>query len=90
MHHLTISYPDEILTALNLGAEEFETEARLLLAIKLYETGQLTTGLAAKVADIPRSEFIQLLGQYGLSPFVQDADELAHDLINARNARHRE
>lgn len=90
MHHLTIPYPDEVLTALNINPEEFETEARLLLAIKLFETGQLTTGLAAKVANLSRSEFIEILGRYGVSPFVQEIDEVMDDLSSARNARHRQ
>ncbi len=35
----TISYPPEVLWALQKDPEEFEAEARLLLALKLYETG---------------------------------------------------
>ena len=34
---LTIPYPEELLSSLKKSPEEFETEARLLLAVKLYE-----------------------------------------------------
>jgi predicted HTH domain antitoxin len=85
---LTIEYPQELLWALQQEPEEFAAEAQILLAIKLYETGKLSTGLAAKVAGLPRSAFIYLLGQHGLSPFGQTSDELEDDLANARAARH--
>ena len=40
MNTLTIEYPSEILWALQEEPEEFATEARLLLALKLYEMGK--------------------------------------------------
>ncbi|HEX2643848.1 MAG TPA: UPF0175 family protein [Thermoanaerobaculia bacterium] len=83
----TISYPPEVLWALQKGPEEFETEARLLLALKLYETGKLTSGLAAKLAGVPRVTFLFLLGQHGLSPFGVEPKELERDLEHARRAR---
>lgn len=87
MNTLSIKYPPEVLWALQQEPEEFEREARLLLALKLYESGKLTTGLAAKIAGIPRTRFIFLLGEYGLSPFGETADELERDLKHARKAR---
>jgi predicted HTH domain antitoxin len=56
--------------------DEFEAEARLLLALKLYESGKLSTGLAAKLAGIPRINFLFILGQHGLSPFGETPNEL--------------
>jgi len=88
MNTLTIEYPSEVLWALQKEPEEFETVARLLLALKLYETGKLTTGLAAQLAGVPRINFMFLLGQYGLSPFGELPDELEEDLANARQASH--
>ena len=85
-----IEYPSEVLWALQQNPEEFESEARLLLAVKLYELGRLSTGLAAKLAGVPRGEFLFLLGRYGLSPFGEVSEELERDLENARRASHRE
>jgi len=76
MNVLTIPYPNEVLSALQQSQAEFEAKARLLLAVKLYEQGHLTTGLAAKIAGVPRVTFMFLLGQYGLSPFGETAEEL--------------
>jgi predicted HTH domain antitoxin len=85
---LTIEYPQELLWALQQEPEEFAAQAQILLAVKLYETGKLSTGLAARVAGVPRSTFFYLLGQYGLSPFGQSPDELEDDLTHARTASH--
>lgn len=81
--HVT-RYPPEILEALQQEPEDFEREARLLLAVKLYEAEKLGTGLAARLAGVPRSEFLVLLGKHGLSPFGVEPDELAQDLGEAR------
>jgi predicted HTH domain antitoxin len=87
---LSIEYPQELLWALQQEPEEFAAQAQILLAIKLFETGKLSTGLAARLAGVPRSTFFYLLGQHGLSPFGQSADELEDDLTHARAARHRQ
>ena len=89
MNTLTIEYPVEVLWALQQEPDEFAAEARLLLAIKLYETGKLSTGLAAQVAGVPRVTFIYLLGQYGLSPFGETPEELEEDFANAQRAARR-
>jgi predicted HTH domain antitoxin len=74
--------------ALQQEPAEFENEARLLLALKLYETGKLSTGLASQLAGMPRSAFIFELSQRGLSPFGQSPEEIEEDLANARRASH--
>ena len=81
-----IPYPPEILWALQQEPEEFENDARLLLAVKMYETGRLSTGLAARLAGVPRTTFLFLLGRHGLSPFGEAPEELERDLENARRA----
>jgi predicted HTH domain antitoxin len=86
MGDYTIPYPPEILGALQQEPKEFEADARLLLALKMYETGKLSTGLAARLAGVPRVTFLFLLGQHGLSPFGETPEELEGDLENARRA----
>lgn len=36
-HHLTIEHPESLLAALNLSQEDFEWEARMARAAKLFE-----------------------------------------------------
>jgi predicted HTH domain antitoxin len=83
---LTIEYPEEVLWALHEQPEEFTHDARRLLALKLYESGKLSTGLAARLAGMDRVEFMFELSRAGLSPFGETADELAEDLERARAA----
>ena len=89
MNTLTIEYSPELLWALQQEPEEFAAEARLLLALKLYETGKLSTGLAAQLAGVPRTTFFYILGQHHLSPFGVDADELESDFEHAQRAARR-
>jgi predicted HTH domain antitoxin len=63
--------------------QEFESEAKLLLAVKLYEMDRISTGAAAKLAGMSRVAFMFELSRFGLSPMGQDASELAQDLANA-------
>jgi predicted HTH domain antitoxin len=60
-----------------------ETEARLLLAMKLFEIGRLSCGQAAEVAGVSKRAFMELLGQHGVAVFNAPADEVARDLGNA-------
>ena len=89
MKTITIEYQPDILWALQQEPEDFAKEARLLLAIKLYELERLSSGLAAQLAEMPRELFLFLLRQYHISPFEVTQDELEADLIHARQARHK-
>ena len=80
---LTIPYSDDLLLSLKKSPQEFEAEARLLLAVKLYEMGRVSTGVAARLAGISRVEFMFELARFGLSPIGQEPGELAEDLANA-------
>lgn len=83
MKVLTIPYSDDLLLSMKRSPQEFESEARLLLAIKLYEMDRISTGAAAQLAGVSRVAFMFELARFGLSPMGQDAGELAEDLANA-------
>ena len=70
MTTLTIEYPPEVLDALNQDSSEFEAQARLLLALKLYENGKLSTGLAAKLAGMRARCFCLSWASTGSPRFV--------------------
>jgi predicted HTH domain antitoxin len=80
---LTIPYPEDILLSLKESPAEFEAEARLLLAVKLYELGRLSTGMAARLAGMNRVAFMFALDRFGLSPIGLEPGEVAQDLANA-------
>ncbi|MGE5263650.1 MAG: UPF0175 family protein [Acidobacteriota bacterium] len=83
MNVLTIPYPEELLLSLKENPEQFEAEARLLLAVKLYELGKVSTGMAAQLAGMDRVAFLFELGRFGLSPIGVEPNELAEDTANA-------
>ena len=55
-------------------------EARLMLAIKLYETSHLSLGQAAKLSGYSKPTFMELLGKNGVAVFNYPADELAREM----------
>lgn len=73
---LKISYSDEILLSLKETKEQFEEEAKFLLALKLYELGKISSGKAAKLAGLERIGFLMRLGKFKVSPFQIELNEI--------------
>ena len=74
---LQIELPDELLasaTDIETLAHQAETRAREALLVKLYDLGRVSTGRAAKILGISRRDFLDLLGQHGVSEFDEDMD----------------
>lgn len=80
---LTIQYPELLPAALQKSKAEFEQEARMAMAVKLFEMKRLSSGMAAALAGVDRVTFLLTLHQYGASMIDLDEDELQSDLQNA-------
>jgi predicted HTH domain antitoxin len=65
---------------MELPPEVSEDEARLLLAIKLYELGRLSLGQSAKLAGYLKQAFIELLGKYGVPVIAYLPEELREEV----------
>jgi predicted HTH domain antitoxin len=55
-------------------------EARLLLMVKLFETGRLSLGQAAKLAGYSKPTFIELLGKMGVPVIDYPAEDLQQEI----------
>ena len=83
---LTIEYPDLLPDDLNLSRQQFEGEARLALAAKLYEMGRVSSAQAAQMAGLDRVRFLFALERMGVSFMNLDEDELKQEFAHAREA----
>ena len=81
---MTIDYDEELLQVLELSPEQFQEEARMFIAVKLYELGHLSTGAAAQFALVPKPVFLTRLADYGVATFNMSPKELEQDVIVAQ------
>ncbi len=65
---------------IELPPEVQNEEAKLLLMIKLFETGKLSLGQAAKFAGYSKRAFMELLGKYGVPVFDYPDTELEGEI----------
>jgi predicted HTH domain antitoxin len=75
---LKIMSTTELKVDLPLGLSE--SEAKLLLAIKLYEVEKASLGQAAKLAGFSKRTFMEILGQYRVPIFAYSPEELRQEL----------
>ncbi len=68
---MTLTIPE------NTGLNEIETKR--FLAAKLYESGKLSLGQAAKLAGLSTVAFSEILSDYDVSLFNYDSSEIAKD-----------
>jgi len=52
-------------------------EARLALAVKLFEMSRLSLGQAARAAGFSKRAFMEVLGKFGVPVFSYPAEDLA-------------
>jgi predicted HTH domain antitoxin len=85
-HTLSLEYSEKLPDALHMTRAEFEHEARLAMAAKLFETGKLTSGQAARLVGMARVAFLGELGRLGVSAIQVQPDDLEQDLAAAEAA----
>jgi len=80
---LTIDYPESLPDVLQESRDEFEQEAKLAMALKLFEMKRLSSGQAAALAGLARVDFLLLLHRHGVAMIDIPDDELEADVRNA-------
>ena len=80
---LVIDYPASLPDVLQKSREEFEQEAKMAMAVKLFEMKRLSSGQAARLAGVDRVSFLLNLHRYGVSMIDLDEDDLQADMQHA-------
>ncbi len=75
MKTITLNIPD----SLDLDSQDLA----MIIPSRLYEQGKLSLGQAAKVANLSKRAFSELLGKYNVSIFNYPASDIASDVANA-------
>lgn len=73
-----LDLPDEAVGAMD--DRELEKLAREALLVRLYDLGQVSSGLAAQTLGVSRRQFLEMLGRYGVTAFddAMDPQREAH------------
>ncbi|SLM29309.1 conserved hypothetical protein [Desulfamplus magnetovallimortis] len=82
-NQLSIKYPQNWLDTLQLTQQSFEEEAKMAMAVKLFEMKRLSSGMAANLVGMPRTSFLLNLHRFNVSMIDLDEDELLSDIKNA-------
>lgn len=81
---IKIEYPESLANTLRLSEKDFKYEIKSSAIVKLFELGKISSGVAARVLEISRLDFLELLSKYNVSVFgAYDIDDLNEDIANA-------
>jgi predicted HTH domain antitoxin len=76
MSELIVTFPDDSVASLHVAPEQAADELKMLAAVKAYELGRMSSGAAARLAGVPRTVFLQKLGEYGVGTFRLTGEEI--------------
>jgi predicted HTH domain antitoxin len=80
---ILVEVPANLPDAAQCTPQQFMHEAKLAMAIKLYEMKRLSSGMAASLVGMSRVQFLGELHRYGVAVIDLENDELSQDIINA-------
>ncbi len=76
MKSITLNIPENSFLALKVPENDVENEFRMVAAVKLYELGRISSGAAAKIAQMPRTVFLSRLSDYGVDTFSFSEEDI--------------
>lgn len=80
---LLVEVPSNLPDAAQCTPQQFIQEAKLAMAIKLFEMKRLSSGMAASLIGMTRMQFLGELHRYDVPMIDLDENELAQDITNA-------
>ncbi|MFV0606950.1 MAG: UPF0175 family protein [Niabella sp.] len=78
---ISVEYPDYLANSMRMNKNDFGKEVKISALVKLYELGKVSSGTAAKVLQMSRIDFLDLLSKYNVT-FLNTVD-LKEDMENA-------
>ena len=82
-NRISIEYPQNFPDILQISRKSFEQEAKMAMAVKLFEMKRLSSGMAATLAGFDRVSFLLNLHNFNVSMIDLEEDELLSDMQNA-------
>ena len=80
---LLVEVPNHLPDAAQCTPQQFMQEAKLAMAVKLFEMKRLSSGMAASLIGISRVQFLSEIHRFGVPMIDLNESELAQDLLNA-------
>ena len=82
-NQFNVVYPQNLPDVLQVTKQAFENEARMAMAVKLFELKRLSSGMAAEMAGCSRVEFLLGLHRANVPMIDLEEEELISDMENA-------
>ena len=83
LNQINIEYPRNLPDILQITKKDFEKEARMAMAVKLFEMKRLSSGMAATLAGLDRVNFLLNLHRFNIPMIDPEEDELLSVMQNA-------
>ena len=61
---ISIDYPEYLANSMRMNKDDFGKEIKVSALVKLFELGKVSSGMAARVLQITRTDFLELLEKY--------------------------
>ncbi len=76
---IQIKCPEELLLGLHLNADDFADVIKLEAAINLFKNGKISSGLASKWLNIPRTTFLMKAMDEGARLLDNSSDDFKRE-----------
>lgn len=80
MTHVTVQFPETVLSMLRRSPDELAREIRVAAAIDWYRRGLVSQAVAAELAGLVRADFIEALAHRGVDVMQEDEASLARSV----------
>lgn len=83
MKTIAVEIPESLVWQSGQSEDQVRARAQFLLALKLFELGEITSGQAAELSKLSRVEFLLKASQHGVAVADLDESEIAKEVARA-------